>query len=156
MVYGRTPFHHVKGMWQKLACISNPSHEIEFPKIAVPIAPPVRQPDGTLVPAEPLSPTKNGIRVEADLLNVMKYCLQRDPKQRKTIPQLLKDPFIKPDQVLKKLYEHAYKQGSAGQPLDTDSVDKAIEVTISASISIVTMSNVKPLLISVFYGTGYS
>ncbi|KAG2179395.1 hypothetical protein INT44_006241, partial [Umbelopsis vinacea] len=127
MVYGRTPFHHVKGMWQKLACISNPSHEIEFPKIAVPIAPPVRQPDGTLVPAEPLSPTKNGVRVEADLLNVMKYCLQRDPKQRKTIPQLLKDPFIKPDQVLKQLYEHAYKQGSAGQPLDADSMDKAIE-----------------------------
>ncbi|KAI9286229.1 kinase-like domain-containing protein, partial [Umbelopsis sp. AD052] len=104
MVYGRTPFHHVKGMWQKLACISNPSHEIEFPKIA------------------------NGVRVEADLLNVMKYCLQRDPKQRKTIPQLLKDPFIKPDQVLKQLYEHAYKQGSAGQPLDADSMDKAIEV----------------------------
>ncbi|CAO3696588.1 unnamed protein product [Umbelopsis ramanniana] len=134
MVYGRTPFHHVKGMWQKLACISNPSHEIEFPKIAVPIAPPVRQPDGTLVPAEPLSPTKNGIRVEADLLNVMKHCLQRDPKQRKTIPQLLKDPFIQPDQVLKKLYEHAYKQGSAGQPLDADSMDKTIEDILDGGV----------------------
>jgi hypothetical protein len=59
----------------------------------------------------------------------MKYCLQRDPKQRKTIPQLLQDPFIKPDQVLKKLFERAYKQGSAGQPLDSDSVDMAIEVS---------------------------
>ncbi|CAM0139583.1 unnamed protein product [Umbelopsis sp. WA50703] len=127
MVYGRTPFHHVKGMWQKLACISNPSHEIEFPKIAVPIAPPVKQPDGTLLPAEPLSPTKHGVKVEADLLNVMKHCLQRDPKQRKTIPQLLQDPFVKPDQVLKQLYERAYQQGVAGHPLDADSVDNAIE-----------------------------
>lgn len=128
MVYGRTPFHHVKGMWQKLACISNPTHEIEFPKVAVPVAPPVKQPDGTLVPATPLSPTKYGVKVEADLLNVMKHCLQRDPKQRKTIPQLLQDPFVKPDQVLKQLYQRAYQQGIAGQPLDADSVDNAIEV----------------------------
>ncbi|KAG2179979.1 hypothetical protein INT43_003766 [Umbelopsis isabellina] len=128
MVYGRTPFHHVKGMWQKLACISNPTHEIEFPKVAVPVAPPVKQPDGTILPAAPLSPTKYGVKVEADLLNVMKHCLQRDPKQRKTIPQLLQDPFVKPDQVLKQLYERAYQQGIAGQPLDADSVDNAIEV----------------------------
>jgi hypothetical protein len=81
------------------------------------------------LPAEQLSPTKHGVKVEADLLNVMKNCLQRDPKQRKSIPQLLQHPFVKPDQVLKQLYERAYQQGIAGQPLDADSVDNAIEIS---------------------------
>ena len=33
MVYGRTPFQHITNHLQKLQCIMDPSHVIEFPDI---------------------------------------------------------------------------------------------------------------------------
>ncbi|KAA8495991.1 Serine/threonine-protein kinase mph1 [Porphyridium purpureum] len=64
MVYGKTPFAHLS-MIQKLHSITDPSHEIQFPPI----------------------------RNKA-LLHVMRQCLQRDPRKRPTIPELLQHPFL--------------------------------------------------------------
>eukprot|EP00050_Salpingoeca_kvevrii_P001629 m.175160 g.175160 ORF g.175160 m.175160 type:complete len:1055 (-) comp10420_c0_seq19:47-3211(-) len=66
MVYGRTPFHHLQP-YQKLLAITNPQHEIEF------------------------KPLRNKA-----LLDVLKRCLTRDPKQRPTIEELLAHPFLNP------------------------------------------------------------
>ncbi|XP_068733387.1 dual specificity protein kinase TTK-like [Montipora capricornis] len=67
MVYGRTPFQHISNHVMKLQCIMDPSHEIEFPPIK-----------------------------EIYLLDVMKGCLRRNPKERLTIPHLLDHPFLNP------------------------------------------------------------
>jgi serine/threonine protein kinase len=36
--------------------------------------------------------------VDENLIRIMKGCLERNPKKRLTIPQLLTDPFLKPSQ----------------------------------------------------------
>ena len=64
MVCGKTPFAHLS-MIQKLHCITDPKHEITFPSL----------------------------RNKA-LLDVMKRCLQRDPRKRPSIPELLQHPFL--------------------------------------------------------------
>ncbi|PFX26202.1 Dual specificity protein kinase TTK [Stylophora pistillata] len=67
MVYGRTPFQHITNHIFKLQCMMDPSHVIEFPEIK-----------------------------DKNLLDVMKGCLLRNPKERYTIPQLLAHPYINP------------------------------------------------------------
>lgn len=68
MVYGRTPFAHIKNTMQKLACIQDPSFKIPFKPISDP-----------------------------HLLDVLKGCLQRNPEERMSIPDLLAHPFLKRD-----------------------------------------------------------
>lgn len=70
MVYGKPPFSHMN-MIQKLQAIINPHHQIQFPKVVNPF-----------------------------LMEVMQSCLQRDPKKRMTIPDLLRHPFLKIDQFI--------------------------------------------------------
>ncbi|KAL9988565.1 hypothetical protein ACROYT_G003023 [Oculina patagonica] len=67
MVYGKTPFQHITNHVVKLQCIMDPSHVIEFPDIK-----------------------------DKRLLDVMKGCLRRSPKERYTIPHLLTHPYIDP------------------------------------------------------------
>ncbi|XP_052807632.1 dual specificity protein kinase TTK-like isoform X2 [Mya arenaria] len=69
MVYGRTPFQHIRNDLFKLQAIINPDLPIDFPDI----------------------PNKN-------LLDVMKRCLQRDPKLRPSIDELLDHPYLKSNQ----------------------------------------------------------
>ncbi|XP_065909183.1 uncharacterized protein [Dysidea avara] len=67
LVYGYTPFHHVKGTVQKMLAIVNPDHHIAFP------------------------------HVPADLtraLDILRSCLKRNPKERPTISELLAHPFL--------------------------------------------------------------
>ena len=67
LVYGCTPFHHVKGTVQKMLAIINPDHCIAFP------------------------------HVPADLtvaLDILQSCLKRNPKERPTISELLAHPFL--------------------------------------------------------------
>ncbi|XP_053397975.1 dual specificity protein kinase TTK-like [Mercenaria mercenaria] len=66
MVYGRTPFQHLKHDLFKLQAIINPDFPIEFPDI----------------------PNKH-------LIDVMKRCLNRDPKSRPSIDELLLHPYLK-------------------------------------------------------------
>ncbi|XP_067674581.1 dual specificity protein kinase TTK-like [Haliotis asinina] len=65
MVYGKTPFQHIRNQLGKLQAITNPQHKIEFPDIA----------------------NKN-------LLDVLKKCLTRDPKSRPTTEELLAHPYL--------------------------------------------------------------
>uniref|UniRef100_A0A8D0L437 Dual specificity protein kinase TTK n=1 Tax=Sphenodon punctatus TaxID=8508 RepID=A0A8D0L437_SPHPU len=65
MTYGRTPFQHITNQISKLLAIIDPNYEIEFPGIA-----------------------------ERDLLDVLKRCLIRNPKQRISISELLTHPYV--------------------------------------------------------------
>ena len=66
MVYGRPPFGHLNIM-QKLACIVDPKHEIEFGE------------------------TRPGFE---GIVEVVKACLRKDPRTRPTIKELLEHPFL--------------------------------------------------------------
>lgn len=85
MVYGTTPFGHFRNLPQKMMAIQNPLHVIAFPSHAVPKS------------REGVELSDVAVRVEADLLRVMKSCLRFESKQRSTIPELLEDPFLRGD-----------------------------------------------------------
>ncbi|EMR11644.1 hypothetical protein PNEG_00083 [Pneumocystis murina B123] len=86
MVYGKTPFAHLT-MFQKIKAIPDPKHSINFPTMAFPIAH-----NGQSQP--------DGVRVNKNLIKVMKSCLERDQTKRKTIPELLQDRFLQPEKHL--------------------------------------------------------
>ena len=69
MVYGQTPFHHIKGLVQKLHAITDPRNVIRFPDTP---------------------------KVDKPVLDTIRKCLERDPARRATIPQLLNHPFLRP------------------------------------------------------------
>ncbi|XP_060594055.1 dual specificity protein kinase TTK-like isoform X2 [Ruditapes philippinarum] len=94
MVYGRTPFQNLKHDLFKLQAIINPDFPIEFPDI----------------------PNKH-------LIDVMKRCLNRDPKARPSIDELLNHPYLK-----------ANKQGKeeTTPPQSEKLIDKKMEAFISS------------------------
>ncbi|KAJ8290890.1 hypothetical protein GJAV_G00018880 [Gymnothorax javanicus] len=65
MTYGKTPFQKITNQFTKMQAIIDPSHEIEFPDIP-----------------------------EKDLLDVLKKCLVRNPKERISIAELLAHPYL--------------------------------------------------------------
>uniref|UniRef100_A0A667XUF3 Dual specificity protein kinase TTK n=1 Tax=Myripristis murdjan TaxID=586833 RepID=A0A667XUF3_9TELE len=65
MTYGKTPFQSITNQITKLHAIIDPSHEIEFPDIS-----------------------------EKDLLDVLKRCLVRNPRERISIAELLEHPYL--------------------------------------------------------------
>ncbi|KAM3613943.1 uncharacterized protein V6R79_007456 [Siganus canaliculatus] len=65
MTYGKTPFQSITNQIAKLHAIIDPSHKIDFPDIA-----------------------------EKDLLDVLKRCLVRNPKERICIAELLEHPYL--------------------------------------------------------------
>lgn len=118
MVYGRTPFFTLPFI-QKMHAITNPNYAIEFPPLA------------------------NG-----ELVHAIQRCLDRNPKTRATMQELLQHPFLRPTAVprpaasglakeqvrllmqvaqatgadIDKLLEAALQQLAAGQQLDVDTV----------------------------------
>jgi serine/threonine-protein kinase TTK/MPS1 len=75
MVYGRTPFAHIRNQLHKCQAIINWKYEIEFPSLGL-----------------------GNVPVPASLIKTMKKCLNRDQHQRPTATQLLedRDPFLNP------------------------------------------------------------
>uniref|UniRef100_A0A8C9TD18 Ttk protein kinase n=1 Tax=Scleropages formosus TaxID=113540 RepID=A0A8C9TD18_SCLFO len=65
MTYGKTPFQSITNQIAKLHAITDPSHQIDFPDIP-----------------------------EKDLLDVLKRCLVRNPKERISIAELLAHPYL--------------------------------------------------------------
>lgn len=65
MVYGRTPFAHIRKIMQKLQCIPDPEYPISYPEV-----------------------------YDDYVLEVLHGCLQRDPSKRMSIPTLLKHRYI--------------------------------------------------------------
>ncbi|KAJ0000120.1 hypothetical protein NQD34_011962 [Periophthalmus magnuspinnatus] len=65
MTYGKTPFQSITNQIAKLHAIIDPTHKIDFPDIS-----------------------------ERDLLDVLKRCLVRKPKERISIAELLEHPYL--------------------------------------------------------------
>jgi serine/threonine-protein kinase TTK/MPS1 len=70
MLYGHTPFQHISLPMQKFLAIVNPDHVIEYPS----------------------HPNKQAV-------HVIELCLQRNPKLRPTVENLLHHPFISGDML---------------------------------------------------------
>jgi serine/threonine-protein kinase TTK/MPS1 len=85
MVYGITPFGHMRNLATKMKAIQDSKTEISFLSHTVP-----KSRDGA---EQPQLATK----VESDLITVMRGCLQFDRSCRPTIPELLDDPFLRLD-----------------------------------------------------------
>ncbi|XP_042596358.1 dual specificity protein kinase Ttk-like isoform X2 [Cyprinus carpio] len=65
MTYGKTPFQNITNQISKIHAIIDPSHEIDFPDVP-----------------------------EKDLLDVLKRCLVRNPRERISISELLDHPYL--------------------------------------------------------------
>lgn len=65
MVYGKTPFQDIQKTVMKLYAIADPHYPINFPDIE-----------------------------DTDVIDVLKRCLRRNPRERPTIPELLEHPFL--------------------------------------------------------------
>lgn len=68
LVYGVTPFFNIKSLMQKIYAITNPNYEIPFKPVSDPL-----------------------------LLDVMKSCLKRNPKERASVEELLNHPYLAED-----------------------------------------------------------
>jgi serine/threonine-protein kinase TTK/MPS1 len=68
MVYGHTPFSHLRTIYQKLSAIPDATKPIAFP--------PMRNPC---------------------MIDVLRRCLQRQPTKRPSIPELLEHPLLRPE-----------------------------------------------------------
>ncbi|XP_076285730.1 dual specificity protein kinase monopolar spindle 1 [Lasioglossum baleicum] len=76
LVYGHTPFHHIRSQWAKVNAITNPKLNISFPTTL-----PSREGDNKVI-APPI------------LIDVMRKCLQHDPKTRPTVAELLQVDYV--------------------------------------------------------------
>lgn len=91
MIYGQAPFYHLT-MWQKMSAIPDNNHVIEFPAIAVPCIPGPRDPHtGQAGPPQRLM--EHATEVPPGIIRTMRNCLQRDPKARPSIPDLLAEKW---------------------------------------------------------------
>ncbi|XP_017789341.1 PREDICTED: serine/threonine-protein kinase MPS1 [Habropoda laboriosa] len=88
LVYGHTPFHHIRSQWAKVNAITNPKLNIPFPKT-------LSSEGNKIIPSPPI------------LIDVMRKCLQHDPKARPTVTELLQIEYIptKEEHVLTTLPE---------------------------------------------------
>ncbi|KAK7682366.1 hypothetical protein QCA50_014571 [Cerrena zonata] len=84
MVYGCTPFHHLS-VYQKMKAIPDSEFEIDYPDHSVPTVPALK--NGT--PASPTRLEHLKTPVPSYVVDAIKSCLTRNPKERATIPELL-------------------------------------------------------------------
>ncbi|XP_014485280.1 PREDICTED: uncharacterized protein LOC106749883 isoform X2 [Dinoponera quadriceps] len=78
LVYGHTPFHHIRSQWAKVNAITNPKPNILFPA--------ARFSSG--------DESQDCERAPPILIDVMRKCLQHDPKARPTVSQLLGVQYV--------------------------------------------------------------
>lgn len=91
MVYGHPPFHHLN-MIQKMKAIPDPNHLIDFPDHAIPSVPAARNSQGVPLPPKRLEHLARFVR--EDVRKSMQKCLQRNAKDRSTIPELLDEDWL--------------------------------------------------------------
>ncbi|QRV77989.1 Serine/threonine-protein kinase [Ceratobasidium sp. AG-Ba] len=138
MIYGRPPFYAIPGPVPKLRAISDPNHVIDYPAQSIPTVPSSEK-DGA-----PKQIPEWATPVPPDVIETLKGCLTRDPKQRKTIPDLLDDPWLRswrhtsgnsepPPKLkdteaivneawLKQIIEHASREAMENGALDEEAV----------------------------------
>ncbi|XP_029156036.1 probable serine/threonine-protein kinase mps1 [Nylanderia fulva] len=81
LVYGHTPFQHIRSQWAKVNAITNPKPNISFPATTFSSS----TSDKSLQDYERTPPV---------LIDVMRKCLQHDPKARPTASQLLQVQYV--------------------------------------------------------------
>ncbi|KAK0504051.1 other/TTK protein kinase [Armillaria luteobubalina] len=92
MVYGQPPFHHL-AVFQKMKAIPDATHRIDFPLYVTPTVPSKHKgPPGHGPPPKKLEHLKRRIRM--DIILSMRSCLNRNPKERMSIPQLLEQDWL--------------------------------------------------------------
>ncbi|KAJ2302129.1 Dual-specificity kinase, spindle pole body (SPB) duplication and spindle checkpoint function [Coemansia sp. RSA 2706] len=102
MCYGRTPFAQL-ALFKKLASIPDPSFVIPYPPFMAGCLQAGTDRDPNADASSRFPDGSEKVPVPPDLLRVMRVCLQRDPANRMTIPDLLIDPLLCPlslDQAL--------------------------------------------------------
>jgi len=140
MVYGHPPFQHLS-VYQKMKAIPDGSYAIDFPEYATPTIPASRS--GS--PSPPKKLDHLSVKVPANVINTIKSCLIRAPKERATIPELLEEnwltlrergcsfpasPVLKEDETIinpyfmQQLLTYGLKLGREGQSLDADELEK--------------------------------
>jgi len=91
MVYGAPPFQKL-GVYQKMRAIPDPQYCIEYPEHAARFESPQKSGEG--------SPQQNKVlddmtrRVPSVVIETIKRCLDRAPKARATIPELLENEWL--------------------------------------------------------------
>lgn len=86
MVYGAPPFQ-AYNIHKKMQIIPDDSWKIPYPAVSVPIIPAHRTESGQ--PEE-----KKSVLVPPCFIATMQRCLERDPKKRATIPELLAEEWV--------------------------------------------------------------
>lgn len=85
MVYGRTPFAHIRDIGQKIMAIQNRGYVIHFPTSTCPV-------DERGEERKELA-----VDVGEDLIEAMKGCLTWEGKARASIPELMLGRFLRPE-----------------------------------------------------------
>ncbi|KAJ3802528.1 other/TTK protein kinase [Lentinula aff. detonsa] len=88
MIYGSTPFSHLT-IYQKMKAIPSANFEISYPEYSVPVIPASKSSTG-----EPKRLEHLRKKVRLDVIVNMKKCLDRSPKDRMTIPELLQEDWL--------------------------------------------------------------
>ncbi|KAH9480282.1 Serine/threonine-protein kinase mph1 [Psilocybe cubensis] len=96
MVYGHPPFQHLS-VYQKMKAIPDSSYDIDYPEFTTPTVAPSRNSNGgandAVEPPTKLEHLKQKVR--PDVIETMKKCLCRNPKDRADITNdLLKDGWL--------------------------------------------------------------
>lgn len=147
MIYGRPPFYSITGAVPKLRAISDPNHIIDYPAESIPTTPATDKEGSKQIP-EWATP------VPSDVVETLKGCLTRDPKQRRTIPELLDDPWLRSwkhtttplpevpklkeseaivtEAWLKQIIEHASKEAIENGALDEEAVQQMAQNLLPA------------------------
>ncbi|CEL57101.1 Serine/threonine-protein kinase mph1 OS=Schizosaccharomyces pombe (strain 972 / ATCC 24843) GN=mph1 PE=2 SV=1 [Rhizoctonia solani AG-1 IB] len=127
MIYSQPPFCSITGTVPKLRAISNPNRIINYPTKPVPTVP-ASDKEGARQILEWATP------VPLDVVNTLKGCLTRDPKQQNTTASQLKVPKLKESEVIlteawmKQIIKHASKEAIENGALDEEAVQKIAQV----------------------------
>lgn len=97
MVYGFPPFHQLSVL-QKMRVIPDPNNVIDFPVDAVPIVPQPKNASASngagSTPPKKLYHLARPVPLE--VIETLRSCLMKNPKDRETIPQLLAAGWLHP------------------------------------------------------------
>ncbi|KAI0785229.1 kinase-like domain-containing protein [Abortiporus biennis] len=98
MVYGHPPFQHLASVFAKMKAIPDGTYKIKFPAFSTPSVSRM----GSSSPPRKLDHLK--VAVPQNVINTIKSCLIRNPKERATIPDLLQENWLtmrQPESTLK-------------------------------------------------------
>jgi serine/threonine-protein kinase TTK/MPS1 len=91
MVYGSPPFQHLS-VYQKMKAIPDLTYNIDFPSHSTPSIPTSRNSPGASTPPKKLDHLARPVR--KDVIQGMKSCLCRNPKERCRIPELMEQDWL--------------------------------------------------------------